>query len=107
MLMSFATDYCLVPLNSEALQFLFSTMTLPAIRVFEAEKPSPNDAQKPAHWVDDKGTSFKNPWASWREHDWRDQLYVDTISFVDIIPPADDAIQTDCVWALQELPDAS
>jgi N-acyl-phosphatidylethanolamine-hydrolysing phospholipase D len=52
------------------------TMTSSTIRVSETESEARKDAGKPAHWVDDAGTSFKNPWASWREHDWRDQLYI-------------------------------
>ncbi|KAJ6512235.1 Metallo-hydrolase/oxidoreductase [Mycena vitilis] len=31
---------------------------------------------RPSHWVNDEGTAFENPWASWRQHDWRDQLYI-------------------------------
>ncbi|TFK35423.1 Metallo-hydrolase/oxidoreductase [Crucibulum laeve] len=49
-----------------------------SIRVLEAS-PQANksaDGQRPAHWVNKEGTAFKNPWSSWREHDWRDQLYI-------------------------------
>ncbi|KAL0574014.1 Protein-lysine N-methyltransferase efm4 [Marasmius crinis-equi] len=31
---------------------------------------------RPSHWVNDKGNAFNNPWKSWRNHDWRDQLYI-------------------------------
>jgi hypothetical protein len=75
------------------------TMTSSTIRVSETESEARKDAGKPAHWVDDAGTSFKNPWASWREHDWRDQLYVGS-SLVEFDSVADDAMSTDSVWAL-------
>lgn len=74
------------------------TMTSTSIRVLNTDEKARKSEVKPPHWVDDKGTSFKNPWASWREHDWRDQLYVKS-SVVEVIPLSDDAM-TDSVWAL-------
>lgn len=35
-----------------------------------------SDAGKREHWVDVKGTSFRNPWPSWRPHTFRDLLTV-------------------------------
>lgn len=48
-----------------------------AIRVHAVEiQNKPFTEGRPAHWVNEQGTAFKNPWSSWRNHDWRDQLYV-------------------------------
>ncbi|KAF5357312.1 hypothetical protein D9758_005898 [Tetrapyrgos nigripes] len=46
-----------------------------SIRVIEAVK-SVNVQGSPAHWANEQGTRFKNPWTSWREHDWRDMYYI-------------------------------
>ncbi|KIJ47263.1 hypothetical protein M422DRAFT_28926 [Sphaerobolus stellatus SS14] len=52
------------------------TDTLP-IRIIEIEDAKKRDKEvKPTHWVNNQGTAFRNPWASWRPHDWRDQLYI-------------------------------
>lgn len=37
--------------------------------------PTPSD-QKPAHWVDTAGSSFVNPWKSWREPVFKERLRV-------------------------------
>ncbi|THV06500.1 Metallo-hydrolase/oxidoreductase [Dendrothele bispora CBS 962.96] len=42
------------------------------IRVFEAKESLRKEPGRPAHWVNDKGNAFQNPWRSWRDHDWRD-----------------------------------
>ncbi|KAG7094883.1 hypothetical protein E1B28_005690 [Marasmius oreades] len=43
----------------------------------QVSNPNPLKTEgRPSHWVDEEGTAFKNPWKSWREHDWRDQLYI-------------------------------
>lgn len=49
-----------------------STSTIRVFEVENAAKPS----GRPSHWANKEGTAFENPWASWRPHDWRDQLYV-------------------------------
>ncbi|KAF9078481.1 Metallo-hydrolase/oxidoreductase [Rhodocollybia butyracea] len=48
-----------------------------AVRVHAIEiKNKPLTEGRPAHWANEQGTTFKNPWSSWRNHDWRDQLYI-------------------------------
>ncbi|KIP07586.1 hypothetical protein PHLGIDRAFT_105453 [Phlebiopsis gigantea 11061_1 CR5-6] len=32
--------------------------------------------ERPAHWANEQGTTFKNPWPSFRAHDWQDQYYI-------------------------------
>ena len=61
-------------------------MTSGPIRVFSTAEQEENNkniyaAGKPAHWVNAKGSSFVNPWPSFREHGFSDFVTV-SISYL-------------------------
>jgi len=41
-----------------------------------SKNPNPQGDVKPSHWVDDTGTSFRNPWESYRHHTFMNLLSV-------------------------------
>ncbi|KAK7464500.1 Protein-lysine N-methyltransferase efm4 [Stygiomarasmius scandens] len=67
-------------------------MTSP-ISVSEIQGPLPKQQGRPAHWVTDQGNAFRNPWQSWREHDWRDILQI-LFQFTKERPSIPENIQT-------------
>ena len=43
-----------------------------------SKNPNPPvvNGSKPDHWADDAGTTFQNPWKSWRSHTISDRVGV-------------------------------
>lgn len=46
-----------------------------------AQKKAAEETSKPAHWVDESGSTFTNPWPSFRKHGFKDHIYVGVSSF--------------------------
>ncbi|TFK62699.1 N-acyl-phosphatidylethanolamine-hydrolyzing phospholipase D [Pluteus cervinus] len=59
-----------------SLDFVKSIMANPSSSsiLVSAQAPVLGFTGKPEHWVDDKGSSFQNPWPSWRAHTFRDMV---------------------------------
>ena len=71
--------YLMIPIKSQSgsqLNCIVAAM-VSSLRV-KVTAPFRNHATKerPAHWENEQGTAFKNPWPSFRAHDWQDQYYV-------------------------------